>query len=1093
MKLTTLIIGLWILGSHAIASAESQSLAGKWRFQLDRQDAGVAEDWAMRQLPGTVKLPSGLTEQGIGDPPSLATKWMGGVQNPNWFQQLEFAAYTNANDFKFPYWLTPNLYYMGAAWYQRDIAVPASWANRRVVLFLERAHWETRLWLDGQLVSTKTALGTPHEHDLGRLAPGKHTLTIRVDNRLIVDLGSDAHSVTDHTQGNWNGLIGQLELRATPLVWLDDLQVYPDVAKRTARVKARIGNSSGQSAHVQLDLRVARPDRRSPATARQEISVPTEGANVELDLALGQDAQLWDEFHPALYELAASLAQKNEPTETRQVLFGVRKLATDGTQFTLNGRKIFFRGTLECAIFPKTGHPPTDVDSWKRVLKIARAHGLNLLRFHSWCPPEAAFVAADELGFYFHVEASAWANGTASVGDGKPGDRWIYEETARILKYYGNHPSFMLMPYGNEPGGKNQRAFLGQWIEHFRALDARHLYTSGSGWPEIPQNQFDVVPGPRIQQWGEGLKSRINAKPPETTTDYHDFISKRQVPVVSHEIGQWCVYPDFEEIPKYTGYLKPRNFEIFRDRLEANGMGGLAKQFLFASGKLQALCYKEDIESALRTHGMGGFELLDLHDFPGQGTALVGVLDPFWGEKGYITAREYSRFCNALVPLARMSRRAFTTDEAFSAQLELANFGARPIPDAVLEWKLVGANGKQWAAGKLGPQPVPVDNGNQFGEIRTELKDIPAPAEGKLIVRLQGTKYENDWDIWIYLPVTPIPAPEGVTIVNDLTDAAVAKLDTGGKVLLLIPPERVKGDPELGKVALGFSSIFWNTAWTRGQPPTTLGILCDPKHPLFAGFPTEGYSNWQWWYLIHDAAAMVLTGLPKSLHPDVRVIDDWVTARPLGLVFEAKVGAGRLMVCSIDLEHRMESDPVRTQFRRSLLDYMTGRKFAPKTSVSVAQVRSLMAEPNAMSKLGAHLHSFSSAETGYEAELLLDGDPKSFWHTRYSGAQPDFPHEFQISLPQSEQIAGFTLLPRQDGNLNGTIKDCEVYVSRNGDVWGGPAWKGQLSPGSSLKTVKFAKPVAARFVRFVALSGHVNGPWASAAEFELQVKNENAH
>ena len=132
---------------------------------------------------------------------------------------------------------------------------------------------------------------------------------------------------------------------------------------------------------------------------------------------------------------------------------------------------------------------------------------------------------------------------------------------------------------------------------------------------------------------GAGLSSRINAKPPETVSDYTESISKFDVPVISHEIGQWCVYPNFNEMKKYTGVLKPRNFEIFRETLEENQMLDQANDFLVASGKLQTLCYKEDIESALRTPGFGGFQLLDLHDFPGQGTALIGVLDPFWEEK----------------------------------------------------------------------------------------------------------------------------------------------------------------------------------------------------------------------------------------------------------------------------------------------------------------------------------------------------------------------------------------------------------------------------------------------------------------------------
>ena len=296
---------------------------------------------------------------------------------------------------------------------------------------------------------------------------------------------------------------------------------------------------------------------------------------------------------------------------------------------------------------------------------------------------------------------------STTLGDGKHIDRWIYEEADRILKYYGNHPSFVLMPYGNEPGGSKHAEFLAKWVTHYRAQDPRRLYTSASGWPQLPENQFHVTPEPRIQAWGGGLKSRINALAPETTTDYRDYISQRTVPVISHEIGQWCVYPNFDEIPKYTGYLKPRNFDIFRDRLEANGLGKLARQFLLASGKLQALCYKEDIESALRTPGMGGFELLDLHDFPGQGTALVGVLDPFWEEKGYITPREYSRFCNATVPLARLPRRVFTTNDRCGARIEIAHFGAAPPPMPWWNGDSSGAGGRYMRRANSPRKPSP--------------------------------------------------------------------------------------------------------------------------------------------------------------------------------------------------------------------------------------------------------------------------------------------------------------------------------------------------------------------------------------------------
>ncbi|MCX7827100.1 MAG: glycoside hydrolase, partial [Verrucomicrobiae bacterium] len=604
---------------------------------------------------------------------------------------------------------------------------------------------------------------------------------------------------------------------------------------------------------------------------------------------------------------------------------------------------------LECCIFPRTGYPPTDLESWKRIIRVCQAHGLNHMRFHSWCPPEAAFVAADELGFYLHVEASSWANQSTTLGDGKPVDQWLYDETDRILRYYGNHPSFVLMAYGNEPGGRNHKAWLARYVEHYKAKDARRLWTAGAGWPELPENQWHCVPGPRIQAWGGGLTSRINAQPPETRSDYRDFISARAVPVVSHEIGQWCVYPNFDEIKKYTGYLKPKNFEIFRDRLAEHGMLDQARQFFLASGKLQTLCYKEDIESALRTPGMAGFELLDLHDFPGQGTALVGVLDPFWEQKGYVTPQEYRRFCNATVPLARLAKRVFTTAEELAADIEIAHFGPAPLSPVATICRLVGDDGKTVFTRRLQPDKVvPVGNCIALGRIAIDLKDVPAPARYKLVVDVgqiaglsTSPSFRNDWDVWVYPSKTGAQPAADVRIVDELNADALAALDGGGKVLLLIPPKRVKNAPK-DKVILGFSSIFWNTAWTRRQPPTTLGILCDPKHPALADFPTDFHSNWQWWYLVSRAGAMILDELPRGLRPIVQVIDDWFTARKLGLVFEARLGKGKLLVCSVDLKSGLDENPVARQMRRSLLRYMASARFNPEVAVTQEAVAQLM-------------------------------------------------------------------------------------------------------------------------------------------------------
>jgi hypothetical protein len=958
------VIVLALVMTATLRAENAQSLAGQWRFQLDRADVGVGERWFTRMLPDTFTLPGSLPAAGIGDDISTNTPWTGGIVDQSWFTAPEFAKYRQPGNVKVPFWLQPEKYYAGVAWFQRDIEIPQGWEGKRVVIFLERVHWESRVWVDDRLVGTNDSLSTPHEYDLGQLAPGRHTLSIRVDNRRIVDIGENSHSITDHTQGNWNGIVGKIELRTTPLVWIEDVQVYPNGGKKAVVVLVHATNAMQKLFVGKLTL----SDRSG-----KSISLPisrnfsTLAANLTTEdvLDLGPNAEFWDEFTPNLRTLTAELRGEldGRPVISECIVtYGLRGACADGTQITINGRKTFIRGTLECCIFPKTGHPPTNVDSWKRIIRVAKSYGLNLIRFHSYCPPEAAFQAADELGFYFQVE-TCWANGSTTLGDGKRADQWVYEETDRILKYYGNHPSLLLMLYGNEPGGDHASAYLAKYVEHFKAKDPRRLWSSGSGWPQLPENQFHVTPDPRIQAWGGGLKSRINAKPPETITDYRDYIAARKVPVISHEIGQWCVYPNFAEIPKYTGYLKPRNFEIFRDFLNEHGLGSLAKQFLLASGKLQTLCYKEDIESALRTPGMGGFELLDLHDFPGQGTALVGVLDPFWEEKGYVTAGEYSRFCNSTVPLARLRKRVFTTDETLEAEIEVANFGVEPQAGIAATWKLAGEVGTVLANGVLVAKDTPSGYGLlSFGRLSVALKGVKAPAQCKLVVSVGQAsglapsssktgdgqqarpKFENDWDLWIYPAETPRRTPSDVLVSAQFDDAAQQHLTSGGKLLLTIPGPQVRNF-DTAPVKLGFSSIFWNTAWTGRQPPTTLGILCDPQRPALAEFPTDFHSNWQWWYLIHRAGALRLDLLPRKLMPIVRVIDDWFTARPLGLIVEGKVGAGKIVICGFDLT-RGADDPVSRQMRASLLDYMRSPKFAPETELTTDRIKSLIVPPN---------------------------------------------------------------------------------------------------------------------------------------------------
>jgi hypothetical protein len=921
----------------SIGSAQSRqtiSLAGTWSFRTDPADVGEEQRWFLGKLADTIRLPGSMAENEIGDPVSVETKWTGGIVDRSWFTDSKYEKYRRPGNVKVPFWLNPVNVYLGAAWYQREIEIPRSWKKRVVTLYLERCHWETRLWVDDQPLGTHNSLATPHVYDLSRFTPGKHRLTLRIDNRIKeVDVGRNAHSVTDHTQSNWNGIVGRIELRAASPVSIASIALFPDIHKKAVRVQLTIRNTTGAAQTATLEFSAKQitlgRSQRLPMM-KTDLSVAGDSCIAEYSYPLGNDALLWDEFDPNLYELDVVLnSNSGEPADARSLRFGLREFGVQGTRFSINGRPAFLRGTLECAIFPKTGYASMDIREWKRIFRICKSYGLNHVRFHSWCPPEAAFDAADEEGLYLYVECGAWT----LVGDGKPFDQWLYEESGRIVREYGNHPSFCMMSYGNEPSGKNQAKFLGEFVNYWKKKDGRRVYTSGAGWPLIPESDFHLTDQPRIQLWGAGLNSIINKEPPQSAYDFRAFVSKHDKPVVSHEIGQWCVYPNFKEIRKYTGVLRAKNFEIFRESLRERRMADQADEFLMASGKLQVLCYKADIEAALRTPGMAGFELLDLHDFPGQGTALIGVLDPFWGEKGYVTSKEYSRFCNSTVPLARLKKMVFLNDEKFEADVEVAHFGKASLNRVTPRWRIRDQRGRLMAEGILNEVDIPVGNAFKLGSIQLYLDGWPT---GKMNLEVSVGTYSNDWDFWVYPSLPASSVSRSIVVAERLDSAAVQALEAGQSVLLLPDTSMINSN-----VPPGFSSIFWNTAWTSRQAPHTLGILCNPKHPALRDFPTDFHSNWQWWDLVVNSRAMILDSLNHRLRPVVQVVDDWFTNRKLGLVFEAKVGKGKLLVCSIDLTSDLEKRPVARQLRASLERYVASKEFSPQVSLRISDLRSV--------------------------------------------------------------------------------------------------------------------------------------------------------
>ena len=1087
------ILCLFVLPLNAQTPSRSNStkLDGIWRFEMDPGDVGFRQDWFKRSLPRRIRLPGILQSQDYGSPVSTSTPWVLTLYDRFWYLREDYKACAAAGKVKVPFLSQPPRHYLGPAWFQRDVQIPQKLSGRRVVLTLERPHWVTTVWIDDRMIGSQNSLVAPHVYDLGVVAPGYHRLTIRVDNRLVMSYRPDAHSVSDSLGGTWNGIVGAIELSDAGRVWIDDAQVFPNLAKRTMVIKVRIGNATGRSGSATLTA-------IWPDVGVVPVTWDENGGTAEVLVPIRADAQTWDEFHPQLYPLRLWL-KGADVDEYKDLSVGLRDLRADGKGIILNGRPIIFRGTHSGGDFPQTGYPPTDVKSWLKLFATCKKWGLNHMRFHSWCPPEAAFAAADQIGFYLQPEPGMWNE----ISPGTPMERMLYEETDRMIKAYGNHPSFMLLSASNEPKGKWQES-LSKWVSRYHAQDARRLYASGTGHTERELQNItegtDYLVMQRINQ------SMLRRESGWFGGNFGQSLVDINIPVISHEVGQWVAYPDYEIIKKFKGaYLQPGNYEIFRDSMEAHGLLGKNKQFAQASGRFQLECYKEEIEANLRTPGLSGFQLLDLHDYLGQGTALVGLLDAFWESKGYVEADEFTEFCNTTVPLARMPRRVYTTADVFNVEVELAHFGAEPMKDGKAIWVIDDPKNPA-AQGEWPVRDFPIGKNIPLGRVSVDLsallgehtlRVIVAPAtqfdvsRGKLRpAAVRGVDYfENKWKFWVY----PVKVPDQITgtpkcplsrvtniLVTRSWEEAEKKLAAGGKVLFV--PRNV--DLDWTSPPLDTVPVFWNRqmgpAWSR-----MLGLLIDiqpgeTKNETLHGFPTGLSFDWQWASLMSNVRAINLDRLPKDLEPVVWAIDDWNRNYKLGVIFEAAVGDGKLLVSAIDVSKENDSNPVARQLKYSLMNYMAGDCFQPRIQVSLEQMRGLFFDTRIMKKLGA-----TAQVGGEQAAQLLDGDPNTFFLAGDRSATTREPLEIVITFPAPVMMSGLVLMPRQNHREHeGDIREYSVQVSDNSSEWR-EVQRGELRSTFAPQQIPFARPVTTRYLKLVSLSGFGTDKMTALAELAV--------
>ena len=934
LSLTSIV--LFSFGQHTKSDQAKIPLTGTWKFALDLSDEGVHKKWYLGNLKDKYLGNVMFTRDELKDN-EFVTSLEDEIILPT---TTDLAGWGLPDQSPWINYLQRKHKYIGACWFQRIIDIPEDWEGHDAELFLERVKWQSRVWFDGAELSTspQDGLVTSHHHFIPSIKPGKHLISIRVDNRMIHPIGDKGHNYTEQTESIWNGIVGKIELRKKPKVTITQLRFFPQASKKTLEVKGDFSNARSQQQEVILRIQLANAKTGYVESFERKINLPV-GRSEQSFLLQPKEAKRWDEFEPNLYTASCELVSGDgEKDYAEPITFGYRDLSVSSYKVLINGRPTYIRGNQEALGYPLTGHPPMDVETWREIFRKYKDYGLNQVRFHSSCPPAAAFRAADELGIYVMVEL-VWMTSINAKKDLRPisattgipqgighADRTIDDfvkaETKRLLDQYGSHPSFVFFAFGNELDNLNKDT-VNQWIGDFKKYDNRHLYAGTTARAVLPNDDFQdshIVPG---------KGAVVNKDDFSNLTNYDQAYRYTTVPVIAHELGQYPVFPRWSEIDKYKDTpFRFKNLEKARALAVKNGVVDMDSIFRVVSGATQQMLYKSEIERQLRSRYSGGFNLLQMNDYTGQGEALVGWLDAFYDSKGITTPEKFRQFCNDVVVLAEFDSRTYQEGDTLSFGIKVHT--NNPFyTKAKVKWDIRDAEGNTMRSGNFGSKSLVLAEPTLIGQSAYRWKESNKATKYVLSAYTADGLYENHWEFWVYPKKDHAPIEQGDVIVTDDVSVAKQNLLKGKKVLLLA---NQLGNAE-NQDLVGFKPVFWSTLFFPGRGVKTLGTLIRNDHPLFKQFPTENYASWQWRDICEHARGFVLP-VGSDLAPIAQPIHDFHFNQKLMSLLEVKVGQGKLLISGYDLSTDLDRRLSARQLLVSTLAYMNSDDFNPTQSVA---------------------------------------------------------------------------------------------------------------------------------------------------------------
>lgn len=921
-------------------------LSGRWSFDIDPDKIGIEQGFFNLPLLDDIQLPGTVSSNRIGE--SKKERHSSHLTDPYAFE--------------------------GYAWFARYLTFE-QFETHEYRLHLERTRI-AHVWLDEQYVDSRDSLVSPHEYDLTPfLTKKKHRVTILVDNSSYPISGG--HMTSKDTQTNWNGILGDIYLDVRPKTHLLGIRLNPSYRDRRLDVSLILHGSREEVIQAQI-LDNGEPEGQSVICAD---SIELKGGSNRFSIELPADIEAWSEHRPKLYQLRLVLHEDHYDTT-----FGVRDFEAAGRAFLINGERTFLRGKHDGMVFPLTAYAPTDVESWLTVMQIAKDHGINHYRFHTCCPPDAAFAAADRLGIYMEPELPLWGTVATEVDQdhSEAQEAYLISEGFRILDAFGNHPSFVMMSLGNELWGSRER--IDEILAVYRHYDPRPLYTQGSNnfqfSPKILDNEdfFVAVRFGRDRlirgsyAMCDAPLGHIQTDRPNSKHNYDRAITAAgtlvakeeagrvqvqygsgtkvveaeaaaelipQIPVVSHEIGQYAMYPKLDSESDYTGVLKASYLDIVRERLEAKGLLDQAEAFYHASGRFAVDLYKAEIESALRSRELAGFQLLDLQDFPGQGIALVGILDAFMQNKGHITPERWREFCSPVVLLAEFERFVFTSGELLSIPIQLSHFGDEAVLNPLIELCLF-REGEEVSTHTMSVNGSFKGGLFMLGKAEFTLPKLDDATKLECRLNLADSDIQNRYNLWVF-PDSSMQSADLIELREDVLETsdwqeARGGLEAGKRVIYYAGQLDEERSIE-GTYCTDFwcYPMFRSISEKMGKPLPigTHGLLIENDHPLFDRFPAEFYSTPQWYDIVSNGRAQILDG--TIIRPLVSTIDNFERNHKLGNLWEAEVGEGKLFVSTTNLREH-DTYPVVRYLANCLREYVLSAAFNPQDKLSPQQL-----------------------------------------------------------------------------------------------------------------------------------------------------------